>query len=413
MLLDWYAMTIGQRVVPGSPCNESGSHGADRALRICIVATTPLHIFTFLTGHLAGLAKFSEVTILVNLESDQYVSIEGLPASIQHVRIRRKISLLDDFSALVDLVRRFRREQYDLVWSVTPKGGLLGSLAARIAGIPIRLFVFQGEVWAGKSGILRQILKYVDRLTAKCASHVLGVGASEIEFLRSEGFDKDHKMRTLGAGSICGVDTKRFKPDAQARAQIRDRLGIPLDAVVVSFVGRFTRDKGLFDLAAAFDLASNELPNLWLLLAGPDEEGIGEQLVSRVVFGRDRVRCIGFTRDVEHILAGSDIFCLPSYREGFPVSVLEAAAAAVPTIGSRIYGVVDAVKHEQTGLLFPLGEVNALKVAIVDLARNQARRLAMGNAAREMASSDFEHEQVVANYVDYIQRILVEPVRDQ
>lgn len=373
-----------------------------RKPKICVLSTTPLAVHFFLKPHLLSLTRHLEVTLACNPNSDSYLPPLDLPIRQVPVGMERKISPLRDLIALFELYRLFRRERFDLVVSVVPKAGLLGMLAAFLIGVPKRVHIFQGQVWASKRGFMRGLLKSIDWFVAKLATDLLAVSASERKFLEEQGVVKPGRVQVLGAGSICGVDMARFRPDPDARTELRQFCGIPNDAVVCLFLGRITADKGVFDLVRAYSACADAQPNLWLILVGPDEEDLSLQLKTMLNGEAARRMLVhGFTNSPERYIAASDFLCLPSYREGFGMVVIEAAAAGVPSIGSRIYGVIDAIVEDETGLLVPPRDPKRLAVALSGLARDDVLRARLALAGRTRVENEFKQENVVAGYVDF------------
>ena len=341
--------------------------------------------------HLRHLASRYEVSLAVTLPGE--APLKDLPGvRIEPVTIPRRIRPAGDVSALVRLTRLFRERRYDLVHSFGPKAGLLSTWAGSLAGVPARLHTFTDQVWASRRGPMRALLRSADRSIARFATEVLADSASQRDFLLRERVVTPERCRVLGAGSMCGVNAQRFRPDAEARAAVRAELGIGMLSPVVLFVGRVTRDKGVLDLARAFGTLGAELPEAVLLVVGPDEEGLGAE-VRRLCGGRARV--VGYTHAPERYVAAADLLCLPSYREGFGAVVIEAAAAGLPAIGSRIYGIVDAVQDGKTGLLFEPGNVGELQDRLRQLLRDATLREHLGTAARERALKEFAEARLV------------------
>lgn len=371
-----------------------------------VLTATRLAIHFFFKPHLKELDKYFDITLAFNPHLDEYLTPLGLPVTELYVPLERKISLWNDLLALFILSRLFWRERFEIVVTIVPKAGLLGMLAAWLTRVPRRVHIFQGEVWASRRGPLRWLLKTIDGLTARFATHVLVVSASELAFLENEGVVPIGKAKVLGPGSICGVDTERFKADPIARAHVRQKFEIPERAIVCVFLGRLTFDKGLVELVKAFVLIASRQTDLWLLLAGPDEEKmrirlrelVPDEMNQRMLFSE-------FTQNPEQILAASDFLCLPSHREGFGMVIIEAAALGVPSIGTRIHGVTDAIEDGQTGLLVPLGDVEALAKAITLWCENPQELALYSKAARERVISKFEQQKIVANYVEYFLEI--------
>lgn len=328
------------------------------------------------------------VTVCVNVkESDIPIDLQGC-AELHPVEIRRKVSVWKDLFALYALWRFYRDRQFDAVFTVTPKGGLLGMVAARWAGIPVRVHCFTGQVWSTRKGPVRHLLKLMDKVIALSATHLLADSASQREFLISENVVSAHGISVLGSGSVSGVDTKRFRPDPIVRERLRKELGIPRDSVCLLYVGRMKREKGILDLLDAFRRLSVEHVGLQLLLVGPDEEKL---LPDNLPKG---IHAVGYTKSVESYMAAADLICLPSYREGFGSVLIEAAAAGLPAVASRIYGITDAVADGETGFLHQPGDTDDLMVILRPLLESQALRSQMSARARRRALDFFSSSHV-------------------
>jgi len=368
--------------------------------RICLVTTTPFIANAFLKPHLMALAPRYEVTLATNLR-DGYALDEAIASRVRvvHVPLVRRISPWRDVAALAALKQLFEGGGFRIMHSVAPKAGLLAIMAAFSVGVPVRVHTFQGEVWASRRGPQRALLKAADRIVGRFATHLLVVSRGEQAFLEGQGVLPPKRSTVLGAGSIAGVDPVRFRPDAQARADVRRELGIGEADLVVMYVGRVTRDKGVLDLARAFAGVVKRLPSARLILVGPDEEGLTRRLES------SSVRLTGYTATPERYLAAADLVCLPSHREGFGVALIEAGACGVPVLASRLYGTQDAVIEGVTGMFHEAGNVEDLERQLSTLAADAALRSRMGKAGRERAESEFSQQAVVAALLDYYSRL--------
>jgi len=243
---------------------------------------------------------------------------------------------------------------------------------------------------------------------ARLATHVLVVSRSEREFLIREGIIRNAKSRVLGSGSLSGVDPVRFRPDSLARAAVRAELGIAPKATVFLFLGRLTRDKGVLDLAQAFASLAPTHPAAVLLLVGPDEERVRPAIESICRAHAGQLRFAGYTRSPERYIAAADTLCLPSYREGFSTVIIEAAAAGVPAIGSRIYGITDAIVEGETGLLHAPADANELAEKMKALIGNPVLRERLGARARQRAVAEFNQQRLTQALLDFYREALGE-----
>jgi glycosyltransferase involved in cell wall biosynthesis len=244
------------------------------------------------------------------------------------------------------------------------------------------------------TGFKRRILLAMERLAAACAQVVL----CNSESMRAEalalGLAPVAKLHLLGEGSSNGVDVVRFSPGP---SDVRDRLGLPGNAPVVGFVGRLTRDKGLPELIEALDTILKAQPDAHLLLVGwfdASEDALSEALRTRIL-NHPRIHCTGFVADTAPYYRAMDLMALPTWREGFPNVVLEAAATGIPVITTLSTGSRDSVVPEVTGLLIPPGYPEAISKAVLRLLRNPDRRRRMGEAARAWIMEHFVDERVL------------------
>jgi len=362
--------------------------------------SSPITLWAFFRRHIAALQEQYAVTVIANIGQDVSLPFDA-EVHVIPVMIERKISLLRDLRALICLVDIFRRHSFGVVHSVTPKAGLLAMAAAWLTKVPVRIHVFTGQVWATRTGAARAGLKALDGVIAKLATHVLVDSHSQREFLLANRVVNVSKSTVLANGSTCGADGERFRPDEEARRHTRDILGIPDGAVVFLYLGRLNRDKGLLDLTAAFAVLAAGDPAVHLLVAGPDEEGLRPQVQALLTAFAERVRLVEYTDRPEHFMAAADVLCLPSYREGFPQVAIEAAAAGLPVIASRIYGVTDAVVDGETGLLHPPGDVKALCSRMEALASAPQLRRELGAAGRARVLRDFSQDLVTQTLLAY------------
>lgn len=374
--------------------------------RMAVVITSAFPLNAFLRPHLERLRRDFEITVYVNT-GDMGVAPDVPPeVRVVHLPLRRNISPFADLATLLRLWRILRRESFDLVFSMNPKSGLLAMVAAFITRVPRRVHCFTGQVWVTRRGFWRWLLKGMDRLLAACATHLLADSASQRQYLIGEGIVTSEKIVVLANGSIAGVDVSRFHPNENARGMVRSQFGIEKDACCLLYVGRLKRDKGIPDLVEAFRRLQSRFSNLQLLLVGPDEEGF-YSLVRDV----PQIHRVGYTQAVEDYMAAADVFCLPSYREGFGLVLIEAGAVGLPVVASRIYGITDAVVEGKTGLLYEPGDVDDLARKMGILIEDAALRKTLGEAGQRRASGMFGAEVVTAAMAEFVQSLFHDPSR--
>jgi glycosyltransferase involved in cell wall biosynthesis len=388
-----------------------------KPMKLCRIVTVP-QTFQGLLGEQLRciLAHGIDLTLVSSPGHELEEVLRGVAAKGVAVPMARKPAPLADLRSLLILLRFLSKNHFDIVHSSTPKAGFLASLAGTLARVPIRIHTFTGQPWVELAGLKRRIPRECDRLIAKLATQCYADSPSQRDFLISEGLVAPGKIAVIGAGSISGVDLKRFsliKWGGETARQTRSELGIPADALVIAFVGRLTKDKGVVELLAAFELIAKSNSAVHLLLVGPfepDRDPLPAETLERLK-SHPCVHGVGFSITPEKFLGVADIFCLPSYREGFGSVAIEAAAMELPAVVTRVTGLVDAVVDGVTGLIVPPKNVSRLAKALQKLARSQELRQSMGRAARDRVVGNFDarliNEAVVGEYSQLAQRCLL------
>jgi len=368
---------------------------------VAIIVTSVLMVKFFLIPHLKALSQKYKVTLILKNDYPEILRRIDFPLKVIVIPLERKINVFKDIYALILLVHLIWKHNFDLVHTLTPKAGLLGAVASWINRVPVRIHTFQGEVWANKKGLWRFILKLLDKLVANLVTHILVVSESERQYLISEKIITTHNSSVLGKGSIGGVDFSKFNIDPVKRLSVRTAMKLNEDDVLFVYVGRLNIDKGILDLGKAFFLLAKEMPNVHLLIVGPDEEEIVAKLnYIQPVIG-ERLYFHPYTSNPELLMRASDVLVLPSYREGFGVVVIEAAACCIPAIGSRIYGIIDAIEGDVTGKFFEKGDELDLFNQMMKLASSKKLRERMGKKAYQRVRRDFVQEDLVKLLVDF------------
>lgn len=378
-------------------------------IKIARVSTVPFFVQTQLKHQLQVLGKHGADVIVISSNGPELVSLERLVGvSCEPINISRAISPWADLIALVRLIAFFYKQKIHIAHSTTPKAGLLTALAAFMTGVPLRLHTFTGQPWVNLHGPKRWLARTCDKIIGILNTRCYTDSKSQREFLINEQIVDSERLFVIGQGSLAGVDVLRFDSNRfneNQRDIIRQSLGLPSNAVVLMFVGRITVDKGIRELLLAFQEIQSYISNVHLVLVGPIDSGSGVTSKNPLINIENikRVHCVGFSRNPESYLSIADILCLPSYREGFGSIVIEAAAMRVPTIGSDIYGLSDAIVHGVTGLLVPARNVEELTKALDILLADKMLRKKMGEQARQRVLEMFDariiNEKIVEEYI--------------
>ena len=368
--------------------------------KICFITAVHGSAYSFLRDHMAALQREYKVYYVCNEPDENNIKV---PHDGYHcVDIQRQISLVQDFKALSQLYCYFKAEKFDAVHSVTPKAGLLTSIAAFFARVPVRIHIYTGQVWANKTGFMRLLLKTMDRFIALFDNQILVDGEGQRQFLIKNNIISEKNSRVLGLGSICGVNLDRFNPSLEVRTEKRAELGIDDYKTVFVFMGRLNHDKGVYELLSAFNRLALDRDDVYLLLFGHDEENVSATFGDYPHIKTASNFCYyGATPEPHKMLQAGDIFVLPTYREGFGSSVIEASALGLPVICSDAYGVMDAMVDDVTGLRCKVGDSDSLYAAMVRLADDKKMQQLLGNNGRDRVIREFNGADVTKNWVHF------------
>lgn len=322
------------------------------------------------------------------------------------VAMQRHISPVNDLRSLWKLIRVFRKEKPDMVHSMTPKAGLLCMMAAWVCRVPVRIHTFTGLVFPTSTGLKRKILMATDWLTCACATHVIPEGEGVKNDLVNNKITRK-PLRILGYGNVRGIDLNRFdpkNPEVIKAAEIIRRE----EVLTFIFIGRLVGDKGILELVKAFCRLNKELPDTRLLLVGREEPQLDplDSSTLKEISDNPAIEAVGQKTDVRPWLLASDIFVLPSHREGFPNVVIEAGAMGLPSIVTDINGSREIIHNGENGLIVPVKNANALYEAMKHLAETPEEIRTMAANARPMIASRFEQSFVRQCLKDYYKEIL-------
>ena len=339
----------------------------------------------------------SEVVCSPGVGLTDFANNEGVAGHA--VSMTRAVTPIHDVAAVWKLVRVLRSSQPDVVHAHTPKGGLVGMVAARLVRSRVRVYHIHGLPHETARGLKRLVLMTSEWMSCHLATEVLAVSKSVLEVAWRDGVCPPNKGVVLEAGSINGVDARWFDPKRvrDASRKLRTDLGMADDALAIGFVGRLVKDKGIEDLDTAWTELREGHPSAVLLLVGKLEDGdpLPRDVVDRLQKD-ERVFFAGHLLDPAPAYALMSVLAFPSRREGFGLAAIEASAMSIPVVASRIAGLCDAVVDGMTGTLVPAYDATALTCALHRYLDDPPSRYRHGAAGRERAVREFAPQAIWA-----------------
>ncbi len=374
--------------------------------KIVRASTIPLSLKTFLNGSLELLKMKYHLVLVSSPEKELEELHEQYGVPTIGVPMERHISLTKDIVSLWRLIKVFRKEKPFMVHSMTPKAGLLCMMAAWFTGVPRRVHTFTGLVWPTATGLSRKILMYTDWLTCVFATHVISEGQGVMNDLQQHITKKP--MKVLGYGNVRGVDMTHWSrtKEVMQKANALKKKGI----FTFVFVGRLVGDKGINELVGAFCKLYAKNQNLRLLLIGPTEDSLDplQAVTWDKINATPSIEAIGpvWNDSILSYYAASDCFVLPSYREGFPNTVLEAGAMELPSIVTDINGSREIIEDGKNGIIIPSKDMDALYKAMEQISTDKEICSQMARNARPMIESRFEQSFVRQCLFDFYDEII-------
>ncbi len=381
-----------------------------KSIPIARVSTVAFFVFTQLRAQLEALADADATIYIVASNDDLGNNIQGIKNCIFNpLDIERQINFPRDLVALIKLWKFFRKKHIVIVHSTTPKAGLLCALAAKLAGTEVCIHTFTGQPWVTMGGIKKWLTRWSDKLIASLNTCCYTDSRSQRDFLIKNNICRGDKIKVLGSGSLAGVDLTRFTTarfSSQENNDLKRSLNIKDSTKVLLFVGRITREKGIFELLEAMGHLTHK-HDVVLIIVGPFEQDNKQEIYDTAKrFCESQVRFVGFQEEPERYIAISDILCLPSYREGFGTVVIEAAAMGIPAVGTNIYGLSDAVVDKVTGLLIDPQNIIQLVNALDCMLSEDSLRLRMGEQAKIRVLKEFNSNYCSQLLIDEYIRLL-------
>lgn len=374
-----------------------------KIIRACTVSLS----VGFVSGMLDDLKRQYDVVLLSSpgKEMDDAVAEHGVKAIA--VPMQRHISIRHDIVSLWRIVRAFLREKPTMVHSMTPKAGLLCMVAAWMCRVPVRIHTFTGLVFPTSHGLKKKLLMLTDAITCRCATHIIPEGKGVKNDLLSNGITRK-PLQVLGYGNVMGIDVQRFsrrKEIEEAASEIRDN-----SVFTYLFVGRIVGDKGINELVSAFVRLNRTHPNTRLLLVGFFENELDpvSPEARRLIEECEQIEYAGEQKgdDLVAYYAASDCFVFPSYREGFPNTVIEAGAMDLPCIVTDINGSREIIEHGKNGIIIPVRDEQAIYQSMEQMLTDEQMRKGMTEKAREMIVSRYERGFVRQCLYDFYSKVI-------
>ncbi len=376
-------------------------------IKIIRSSTVPQSLETFCKGVLKELSEDYEIIALSS--PGEALDLVGKREGVRTIAVpmERHISILKDLKSLLALIKVFRKERPDMVHSMTPKAGLLCMLAAWWTKVPVRIHTFTGLVFPTSTGLKKRILILTDRITCACATHVIPEGEGVKNDLIENKITRK-PLQVLGYGNVRGVDMDYYTRTSEVEGMAKS-LRDP-EKFTFLFVGRIVRDKGINELVAAFRKLAVDNPGIRLFMVGAYEENLDpvDPLTLVAIKTDSSIVSVGRKSgtDLLAYYAASDCFVFPSYREGFPNTVLEAGAMGLPCIVTDINGSREIISNRFNGLVVPSHDADALYEAMKWMLDNPEKRKSMASVSREHIAAHFEQGYVRKCLLDYYREIL-------
>ncbi|OQP64388.1 glycosyl transferase family 1 [Niastella vici] len=374
------------------------------------ITTVPVSLSVLLKDQLRYMSDHFEV--LAVSSPDKMLEQVGIREGVRTapIAMTRAITPAKDLKALWQLYRFLKKEKPTIVHTHTPKAGLLGMMASRMAGVPIRMHTVAGMPLMENTGLKRKLLDFIERLTYSCATGIYPNSKDLGRFILQNRFCKEKKMKVLGNGSSNGINTRFFQPGEdlnKAACEWKKKLGLTEKDFVFVFVGRLVKDKGIEELVEAFGQLKEKYPHVKLLLVGPYEpERDPLAPATRKVIEEDKsILHAGFQQDIRPFLMISQALAFPSYREGFPNVPMQAGCFNLPSVVTDINGCNEIVEDGKNGLIIPVKNVPELYRAMERLLTDPALYLTLQSNARQMIVDRYEQK--------YLWELLLKEYHDQ
>jgi len=360
------------------------------------VTTVPMSLKVLLRGQMKFMQEAGFQVIMVSADGKELQDVleyEKCPHKL--IEMTRQITPLKDLTAIWKLYKFFKNEKPDIVHSHTPKAGLLAMLAAKMAGVKIRIHTIAGLRFMTSYGLTRSLLVRMEKITGRAATHVWPNSHSLLKYVQDNKLVTAKKMEVIGKGSSNGIDLSRFSKKSLSEAgtmKAKEVIGYDPSLIYLLSVGRIVKDKGITELANVFDSLYRENNNLRLILVGSFEEKLDplDAKVMQLIKDHPGIILAGWHDDVEYFMDIAQILVHPSHREGFPNVILQSGAMECPVVCSRIEGNIDIVDENINGLVFSVKDAEDLKTKLKHAIENPDEIRQMATRLRKKIEESFD-----------------------
>ncbi|MBD3724390.1 MAG: glycosyltransferase family 4 protein [Flavobacteriaceae bacterium] len=363
--------------------------------KIIRTSTIAMSLNLLLKGQLSFLLKHYDVIAVSGYDDDLELVKNREKVAVKDIKMERQIAPFQDLISLYKLYKFFKKEKPTIVHSITPKAGLLTMMAAKYAGVPLRIHTFTGLIFPSKKGFFQKLLIAMDKVLCWHATHIFPEGNGVKQDLEKYKITSK-PLKIIANGNVNGIDVDYFNVEnvtIEEKQKLKNELNILSEDFVFIFVGRLVGDKGINELVRAF--SKLQTPNSKLLLVGPLENNLDPLLPETLkeINYNPNIISVGYQTDVRKYYAISNVLVFPSYREGFPNVVLQAGAMQLPSIVTNINGSNEIIKHNKNGLIIPVQNSDAIFVAMLTI-MNQVDINDMKKQARIMIENRYKQELV-------------------
>jgi len=376
-----------------------------RKKKLFIVTTIPLSLI-FFKGQLLLLRDEFDLTLISSPEEELFKTANYNKVKSYGIAMKREISLFYDFLSLFKLVVCFYRNKPDIVHGNTPKGSFLSMIASWLCRVPTRIYYVHGLRYQGTTGLKKRILIYMERISCKLATDIFAVSKGVEGVMYEDGITK-RKINVIWNGSINGINSEFFNPEIIECNSLQEQYGIKNEDFVFGFIGRIVADKGINELVWSFKNLKELYPNTKLLLVGNYEHNLDPLLLeTRIEIEQNKnIIVAGFQKDIRPFYKLMNLFVFPSYREGFGISLMEAAAMNIPAISSDIIGCNEIIEHNVNGFLIPSKNKKALMEKMKFCLENKNEIEVMSTLTRAIILSKFEQKQLWIETIEIYKQI--------